>query len=393
MNISNRRISKHLSLRNDLVGLLPYESFDTPVPVRLNTNENPYEVPELVKSAVVESVESAVSGSNRYPNDNFLSLREHLANYIYTLEKLRFSADSIIAANGSNEIMLEIFQAFGGPGRACLSFSPAYSMYPQFCRDSFTTLVEVPRVPDKFTIDIEKAVKQIQETAPSIIIITNPNNPTGTYTCTDNLRKILQAAENTPVKGADADARAVVIVDEAYSDFRDSTHETSLKLMSEFPNLLVVKTLSKAFAFAGVRLGFAIASPDIIRALRIVRLPYNLSTITQAVVIAALKHAPEMLGAVEEIKRERLNMFDQLKYLKYQGEPFLVVPSQANFIQVGFSSNLPNYQQLPEELHAYMLKNGVLIRRVGAPGYFRVTIGKPQENEHFITILKLWLNN
>ncbi|MDR2083095.1 MAG: histidinol-phosphate transaminase [Candidatus Ancillula trichonymphae] len=389
--MNNTRIPQHLPLRNDLVGLQPYESFDTPVPVRLNTNENPYAVPKTVLRAVVDAVEHAVNSANRYPNDGFYELRVRLADYVYKLEGLKFSADQLIAANGSNEIMLEIFQAFGGPGRACISFSPAYSMYPRFCRDSFTELVEVPRVPDKFTIDVDKAAEKIVEVGPSIVIITSPNNPTGTHTSLDDLRKILEVAQNTRVKSADANARAVVIVDEAYADFRDFTCGTGLELLEEFPNLLVVKTLSKAFSFAGVRLGFALASPGIISALRIVRLPYNLSTVTQAVVIAALERAPEMLEAVEEIKYERAQVLEQLKHLQYRGESFIVVPTQANFIQIGFSSNLPNFQQLPEKLHAYMLDNGVLIRKVGAPGYFRITIGTPEENQRFLNLLKSWV--
>jgi histidinol-phosphate aminotransferase len=380
----------NLPLRNDLAGLSPYESFDTPVSVRLNTNENPYSVPEVVKNAVVKKVADAITDANRYPNDNFLQLRQSLSDYLHALENLRFDPTQLIAANGSNEVMQEIFSAFAGPGRTCLSFSPAYSMYPQFCRDSFTQLVQVPRIGDDFTIAVDEAVRKIEEIRPSIIIITNPNNPTGTFTCIDDLRRILHAAQNTGVQGAD-DAHPVVVIDEAYSDFRASIHRTSLELLDEFPNLIVVKTLSKAFAFAGVRLGFAIAAPEIIQAMRIVRLPYNLSAITQAVVIAALEYAPQMLNALDEIKAQRDFLSQALNRLEYHGEKLIVVPSQANFIQIGFNRKLPNFQELPQNLHAFMLEHGVLIRKVGAPGFFRVTVGKPHENMRFLELLDAWL--
>lgn len=387
-----------IALRSDLVGLKPYQSFDARVKARLNTNENPYCVPSNVAQDIACAVEQAVLGANRYPSDEFLELREAFVQHIFTTDGIRLSPEQILAANGSNELMDEIFDAFGGPSlgadglpdgknsRVALTFSPSYSMYPQYARDSFTRLLQIPREPSEFHIDLEAAKQAISEHRPSLVVIANPNNPTGTLTPQADIRALLEHTQSITAAGSEEIARAqgqnarpVVCIDEAYIDFKDEDAPSSLPLVEEFSNLLVVRTLSKAFSFAGVRVGYAAASSEIIDALKVVRLPYNLSSVTQTLAKVALEHRAQMLQAVDEIRAERNALYTWLKTLEYKGVPLHIVHSAANFIQLG----VKDVADFPRLAHDFLIERGVQIRVVGPSGYFRVTIGTPEENALF----------
>jgi histidinol-phosphate aminotransferase len=372
-----------IRLRPDLVGLEPYNSFDVPIKIRLNTNENPYPLPDAVVNAITDVVEKTVKGTNRYPSDNYETLKQKLVNLIIEQEGDEgLTIDNITAGNGSNEVMFEIFQAFGGPNSTgALTFTPSYSMYPQYARDSFTKLHICPRVGKNFDLDKLAAIHEIEEQNPSLIIITNPNNPTGTWTPVETIEQILHFTQTCD----DSGKRPIVVVDEAYVDFRDSELESALNLVNKYDNLIVVRTLSKAFSFAGVRFGYAIGSKLMIDSLKIVRLPYNLSTLTQNVVSEVVEnHSDLMLKAVHEIRDTRNNLV-----LWLNGQPFSeslnVVDSQANFVQIGV---FPFDDSVVGELHDFLLEHSVQIRVVGPVGYFRITIGTPDEIECFKELFK-----
>ncbi|MDR2508815.1 MAG: aminotransferase class I/II-fold pyridoxal phosphate-dependent enzyme [Candidatus Ancillula sp.] len=430
-----------MAFRTDLAGITPYQSFDARVKARLNTNENPYCVPDSVAKEVAKAVQESVIGANRYPSDEFHELREAFAKYIFQTDVVKFTSEQILAANGSNELMDEVFDAFAGPSlgedglpngindRVALTFSPTYSMYPQYARDSFTKLIQVPRSGEDFSIDIEDAKRAIAKYRPSLVVIANPNNPTGTLTPQGEIRELLKFTQDVSASGSGVGARPVVCVDEAYIDFKNSGEVASAALVHEFSNLLVVRTLSKAFSFAGVRVGYAMSSKSVIDALKVVRLPYNLSSVTQAIACVALKHSSDMLRAVDEIRNAREDMYAWLKTLHYETPEFTrqklhVVKSSANFIQLGLRlratqleateldtrqpsdphlemsrkgseyGGVQNNALMPETIHAecesfpkrvhdFLIDRGVQIRVVGPKGYFRVTIGTPQENELF----------
>jgi histidinol-phosphate aminotransferase len=383
-----------IAIRDDIRGLTPYQSFDRKISTRLNTNENPYPIDKELAREIGRVVSEVVLNANRYPNDDFLDLKQELLNFLSAQEGLEFGLGNIQAANGSNEIMHEILSAFGGPDqdfgeRICMSFSPSYSMYPQYCRDSFTRFVEVPRDPDTFALDVARSIEQIKQTRPTVIVIANPNNPTGNFTQIDDIRSILVATQSVKASGCAEVSRPVVVLDEAYIDFRPDAQDTALTLLEDFDNLVVVRTLSKAFSFAGVRCGFAVGSLEIINALKIVRLPYNLSMITQAVVKVALKHSDKMLKRVEEIKNTRDKLQSDLRGLSYRGVDLKVIESGANFIQVGFMNE--NAAELPKMIHDFLLERSVQIRVVGPEGFFRVTIGTPEEVELFLKGFKEFL--
>lgn len=337
------------------------------MPVRLNVNENPYAPSEAVIAAISQAVAAASRGINRYPDRDAVELRAALASYLELESGVNINVERIWAANGSNEVMAQIFSAFGGPGTRAVTFDPTYSMYPEYARDSFTQIVSVPRLSD-FTIDLTAAIEAIVEHRPTLVILTSPNNPTGTSITVTQIETISQAA---------LAIGALVIVDEAYAEFRSDRAATALTLLDSYPNIVVSRTMSKAFGYAGGRLGYcAASSSDIVEALKLVRLPYHLSAISQAAAIAALGFARESLARVGEITNSRNQMADELV-----GMGLVVAQSDANFLFFGEFS----------DRHAIwhgLFENGILIRETGPAGWLRVSIGTPSENESFIKCLK-----
>jgi histidinol-phosphate aminotransferase len=343
-----------LPLRPELRGEVPYGAPQLDVPVLLNVNENPYPPGPAVVEDISRAIADAAAGMNRYPERDAVALREDLAGYLGH----GLSAQQIWAANGSNEVMTHVLGAFGGPGRTAMTFAPSYSMYPEYARNTHTGWVTVPRAAD-FTLDLDVARQAIAEVRPDVILVASPNNPTGTKADLDDLRRLCELAPG------------VIVVDEAYAEFARPGTPSALELLPEFPRLAVSRTMSKAFAFAGGRLGYLAAAPAFVDALRIVRLPYHLSVVTQAVARVALAHAPEMLRQVDAIRGER----DRIQvWLAEQG--LQVAPSDANFVLFGrFADRHLLFQAL--------LDRGVLIRETGPQGWLRVSVGTPEEMAAF----------
>ncbi len=348
-----------LPLRDELRGELPYGAPQLDVSVRLNVNENPYPPSEAVVSEIARAAADTARGLNRYPDRDALALRTDLAAYLGH----GLSADEVWAANGSNEIMLQLMSAFGGPGRTAVSFAPTYSMYPEYARDTHTEWV-VGRRRDDFTIDPSHALAVIAERAPSVVLLASPNNPTGTALPLDVVATICDAAAG------------IVVVDEAYAEFRRAGTRSALSLLARYPRLVVTRTMSKAFAFAGGRLGYLAASPAVVDAVRIVRLPYHLSSMTQALARVALAHADELLHRVAELRDRRDETVGWLRGIGLQA-----ADSDTNFVLFGrFEDRHAAWQGL--------LDQGVLIRETGPDGWLRVSIGTSDEMAAFRAALK-----
>ena len=352
-----------LPLRDELRGEQPYGAPQLDVPVRLNVNENPYAPSDAVVAQIAEAVATAAASLNRYPDRDAIALRADLAAYLTADGGTGLGVDNVWAANGSNEIMLQLLQAFGGPGRAALSFAPTYSMYPEYARDTHTTWVAGTRR-DDFAIDDDDALALIQRTQPAVVLLASPNNPTGTALPLAQIDRICAAAPG------------MVIVDEAYAEFRRAGTPSALTLLPHHPRLVVTRTMSKAFALAGGRLGYLAAAPAVVDAMRIVRLPYHLSAITQAVARAALAAADELLARVAEL---RIRRDETVTWLRAQGLD--VADSDANFVLFGrFADRHAIWQRL--------LDRGVLIRETGPDGWLRVSIGTPEEMSAFRSALQ-----
>lgn len=347
-----------LPLREDLRGRSPYGAPQLEVPVRLNTNENPFPPPPELVADVTEAVREAAGELHRYPDRDAVALREDLAAYLTSATGVAVAQQNVWAANGSNEVLQQVLQAFGGPGRTALGFEPSYSMHPILSAGTRTEWVPAPRRAD-FSLDGAEAAAVVAERRPDVVFVTSPNNPTGQVVEPADLRAVLEAAPG------------VVVVDEAYIEF--SAQPSAIALIEQFPaKLIVSRTMSKAFAFAGGRLGYLAAAPAVIDALLLVRLPYHLSAVTQAAARAALRHADATLGSVRTLAEERDRVVGELR-----GMGFEPVRSDANFVLFG------PFADAHESWKRY-LERGVLIRDVGIPGHLRVTIGTAAENDAFL---------
>ncbi|MDQ4502665.1 histidinol-phosphate transaminase [Sinomonas sp. ASV322] len=351
-----------LPLRDDLRGQHPYGAPQLDVPIMLNVNENTYGVPADVQEAITEAVREAVGGLNRYPDREFTELREALAEYLGH----GLAAEQLWAANGSNEVLQQLLQAFGGPGRTAMGFPPTYSMYPLLAAGTGTAYLKGVRAGD-YSLDAESAARQVRDLAPNLVFLCSPNNPTGTALGLDVVEAVYEAGEAS---------QAIVIVDEAYAEFAQLGTESALTLLPGRPRLVVTRTMSKAFALAGARLGYLAAAPEVIDALRLVRLPYHLSAVTQATALAALRHRASLMSEVEEIKHQRDRIVKELDRLGL--EP---ASSDSNFV---FFTGLRD----PRRIWRGLLEAGILVRDVGIPGSLRVTAGTELETTAFLTRLE-----
>jgi histidinol-phosphate aminotransferase len=345
-----------LPLREDLRGKSPYGAPQLDVPVRLNTNENPHPPTQALVDDVTASVDAVAGELHRYPDRDAVALRTDLAAYLTAQTGTELSVENLWAANGSNEILQQLLQAFGGPGRSAIGFVPSYSMHP-IISDGTQTAWLVANRADDFSLDIDVAVASVKDLNPDIVFVASPNNPSGQSVPLDQLRRLL-----------DAMSTGMLILDEAYGEF--SSQPSAVKLIDEYPTKLVVtRTMSKAFAFAGGRLGYLIAAPAVIDAMLLVRLPYHLSSITQAAARAALRHADDTLGSVAKLITERDRVTEALTDMGFR-----VIRSDANFVLFG------EFADAPATWQRY-LDAGILIRDVGIQGYLRATTGLAEEND------------
>ena len=350
-------------LREDLRGLEPYGAPQLDVPVQLNVNENPYGPSEACIADIAASVARAAGSLNRYPDREFVELRGGLAAYLSrdTVASGRtIGPEQVWAANGSNEVMLQLLQAFGGPGRTAISFAPTYSMYPEYARDTHTRWVQGRRA-DDFALDLDAARRLVEEERPSVVLLPSPNNPTGTALPPEAVTRLCEAVGES----------GIVVVDEAYGEFRRTGTPSALELLPVHRNLVVTRTMSKAFAGAGLRLGYLAADPAICDAIRVVRLPYHLSAVTQATALAALRHTEELLGQVDTLRAERDRTVTWLR-----AEGLQVADTDANFALFGTFADR-------HAVWSGLLERGVLIREVGPDGWLRVSIGTPEEMAAF----------
>ena len=352
-----------LPLRETLRPLSPYGAPQVPAVAALNTNENPYSPSPALQKAIADAVAKVAADLNRYPDRDATTLREKLAQYINEQSGTKFSTENIWAANGSNEIIQSIFLAFAqGP---VLGFTPSYSMHPLIAKTTGSQWIDGKRNAD-FSLNTSDAVAEIIKSKPTLTFITTPNNPTGGAVTIDAIQELADAAKQVG---------GLLVVDEAYAEF--SQEASAVTLITNNPHVIVIRTMSKAFAFAGARLGYLVSDVAVKDAMMIVRLPYHLSALTQAAAQVAIDHRAELLSGVSTLIAARAQV---VKALHDMG--LTTIQSSANFVLfTGFKQDSP-------QLWSALLEKGVLIRDVGLSGYLRVTIGNEAENQLFISALK-----
>ena len=346
---------EELPLRDELRGMTPYGAPQLDVAVRLNTNENPYPLPEPVAEAIEKSVRELVRDLNRYPDRDAMALREDLAAYVGH----GMTAENVWAANGSNEVQQQLLMAFGGPGRTAMGFSPSYSMHPLLAKATGTSWYDAHRT-SGFNLTREHAMAQVRVFQPDIVFVCSPNNPTGNSISLDTVAAIA------------SEAPGMVIVDEAYFEFGREGTRSAVELIPQFPRLVVTRTMSKAFGFAGGPVGYMIGRPLAVEYVQLTRLPYHLSSLTQAAARAALAHQTTLLAQVEAIKAQRDRIVAGLKELG-----LTVIDSDANFVLFGQFKDTKRVWQT-------LLDAGVLVRDPGLDGWLRVTAGTPEETDAFL---------
>ncbi|KQR29644.1 MULTISPECIES: histidinol-phosphate transaminase [unclassified Curtobacterium] len=348
-----------LPIRDDLRGQSPYGAPQKHVRVQLNVNENTHPVPDDVAADIIESIRQALLTVNRYPDREFTELRQSLADYLGH----DLSAEQLWAANGSNEVLQQLLQAFGGPGRSVLGFPPTYSMHSILASGTGTTWIPAQR-DDEFRISPETVVAAIRDHKPDIVFLCGPNNPTGTPLDIEAIAAAYDATDG------------IVMVDEAYAEFMPSDAPSALTLLPGRERLVVSRTMSKAFAFAGARVGYMAAHPAVVDAVRLVRLPYHLSALTQAAAIAALRHAPEMLAMVDDIKAQRDRMVTELRAMGYR-----TYETWSNFVLFGGVAD-------PNAAFEALLERDVIVRDLGIPNHLRVSAGTEAETTAFLDAMR-----
>jgi histidinol-phosphate aminotransferase len=358
---------EELPLRPELRGRTPYGAPQLAVRYALNTNENPHPLPDALLADLQVALAEAAQGLNRYPDRDATALRVDLAAYLSRTSGEPIEPAQVWAANGSNEVLQQVLQTFGGAGRTALGFTPSYSMHPIISASTGSSWVDGHRRAD-FTIDVDAATTQVREVRPDVVFVTSPNNPTGTAVALDTITALYEATTYD-------DGAGVLVVDEAYAEFARPGTPSALTLLPGRPRLIVSRTMSKAFGMAGLRLGYLAADPAVVDALQLVRLPYHLSSLTQAAARAALAHTEQLLATVDAVKAERDRIVAALP-----GIGLTSVPSDANFVLFGhFADAAAAWQAL--------LDRGVLVRDVGLPGWLRVTAGTAEETDAFLTAL------
>ncbi|MCK9875321.1 histidinol-phosphate transaminase [Frankia sp. Ag45/Mut15] len=355
-----------LPLRDSLRGMSPYGAPQLDVPVRLNTNENPHPPSIGLVDALGKAATLAATEANRYPDRDAEALRADLAYYLTSDAGFGVHTAQVWAANGSNEILQQLCQAFGGPGRIAIGFEPSYSMHRLIALATATEWVAEQRA-DDFTLSAEQVTAAIERHRPALVFLCSPNNPTGTALPPE---VITAAAAAMAAVGS-----GIVVVDEAYAEFRRAGVPSAVTLLPANPRLVVTRTMSKAFALAGARVGYLAAHPAVVDALALVRLPYHLSTFTQAVARTALAHADELLSTVEAVKAQRDRIVRELP-----GLGLALAPSDANFVYFGRFAD-------EQDVWRRLLERGVLVRDVGPDGWLRVTAGLPGEIDAFLAAL------
>jgi histidinol-phosphate aminotransferase len=339
--------------RPDLEGLAPYSTSDTATGrIWLHANENPYPLPQPVMDEI--AAETARLQLNRYPSaDAGLELQRELASYAGV------DPEWIWVGDGSNEVLLQTCLAYGGPGRTALLFEPTYRMHYRQARMAGTA-TEFRMRRDDFTIDVDEALASIARLQPDVVFVCSPNNPTGTITPHDDIVRIASAAPG------------LLVVDEAYYEFCGET-----VIPDHIDNVIVVRTMSKAFRLAGLRLGYGIAHPDLLAGMRSVRMPYGLSSFTQAAALVVLKRRDEVLDKVDELIAERDRIAAGLAKVAE------VFPSGANFVLFRPADG--------DALLSALAAKGIVIRDFrtleGTPGCLRVSVGTPGENDEFLAAL------
>jgi len=341
-------------VRPEVKKLVPYTTKYLPQYVRMDANENPFPWPAKMREALY----GEDLALNRYPD----GMAEELKNAIAANTGVPVSG--ILTGNGSDELIQIILQTFAGVGKSLVLHPPTFGMYRLYGQLTGTTVAEVPLLPD-LSLDTGRMLKEALQPEAHVVIICNPNNPTGTLFPGEDILHLVR------------ESGKIVVVDEAYAEF---TGETLIPEIRNYPNLIVMRTFSKSFGMAGLRLGYLLGQPEVIALINRARAPFNVNAFSQKAGILALQYLAEYRAQIRQIMAETAKLFEGLSRL-----PGVVVyPTRTNFILFK--------PEDPDRWAEALLREGFLIRNLGdlpvLGKCLRVSAGLPQENERFLQVVQ-----
>lgn len=347
--------------RSDLFELRPYSVKHRPHKIKLDANENPFNMPKPLREIISQKIIDFEF--NRYPDAEAKNLRNKLAKL------LDVPVEWICVGNGSDELISYILTTFAREDARMLYPTPTFAMYEILAHAAGIETVAVP-LTDDFQIDLSRTLDSLNPDGTNLFFISYPNNPTGNCFDEDAIRGLVDQPN------------ALVIMDEAYHEF---SGKTFLPSVEHSPNLIITRTFSKAYDLAGLRVGYMIAHPEIVNEINKIRLPYNLNSFSQLVACTVLENLDLFKPVIEEIITERDRIYQELLHaeraIKLKVQPF---PTDANFILMRFSENA-------DKVFDRLLSDEILIRNLNRPGKLknclRVCVGTPEENDAFLKSL------
>ena len=366
------------SVRPDLADLEPYDPDMRPVRIMLSANENNWGMPDDVAREAQRRL--AGVALNRYPEATSPRLRE-LVGQMWDVP-----AHRVVVANGGDELLFNLLLAYGGKGRVLVNCPPTFSAYELYAKLTATSVVNVNRDANTFELDEDGLLEAARDPQAALVVVTSPNNPTGNLTSVDFVRRLAQATS------------ALVLVDEAYAEFCD-VQASCVPLVSELPNVCVLRTMSKAYALASARVGYLICPDDVADAMLAVRLPYSVNRMSQVVAETVVEMRGEFAPIIEAVREERSRLTEALEGLAAElaaslpdgADGLRVWPSEANFVMVRFpgqASGLP----CADEMHELLAADSILVRNFshtpGLEGCLRISVGKPEEDDELLASLR-----
>lgn len=327
--------------------------------IKLASNENP-----LVSVRVKNALKSALGRINRYPEGSCFYLKEKLA------KELRLKPSNIIFGNGSDELIDVIVKTFVEKDEEVLTSQLTFLEYEIISKVNGRKVVTIPQ--DNFKYDLKRIKNKINRKT-KVVFIANPNNPTGTYV---DDREVMDFLDGLP-------SNVVVVFDEAYNEFVDASDFPNTRGYLNNKNIIILRTFSKAYGLAGLRIGYAIANEGFISFMEKARPPFNVNSLAQAAAFAVISDKEFVLKSRKLVLNEKKYIYKSFDEMEIN-----YIPSQANFILFDAGRNTVS-------MFKEMLKYGVIVRdmkQYGLDTFIRVTIGKPSENRKFIEVLRKVLN-
>ena len=341
--------------RDSLRELKPYDPHEVPYKIKLNANENPYGLPEEIIEEILRKAKNLEY--SRYPNANSVKLSEIVSSF------WGLTRDNIVIGNGSDELIDYLIKAFSEKGRRIITTAPSFAMYKIYSIINGANFVQIPLSQSNFSLNEDKVLEEAKKEDSSIVFIAYPNAPTGNYFAEDKITKIIK------------ESGCLVVVDEAYFEFGEKTF---VPLISQYDNLVILRTFSKAYSLASLRVGYLLSNPEIINEVRKVKSPFNVNTFSQLAAQVVFENKEILKDNIKKIVEEREKLTNKIN----EFPSFKAHHSRTNFVLVEVGS-----KENTDLVYNSLLEQGILVQTVSDPAFsrskyfLRITVGNREEND------------